>query len=100
MAVPWPDGDGRMARAAGAFVVLESGELRLYLERGARSLLTRGEVRSDHVRALVAAAGRAGKIEVQRVDGTPTRQSPLAPVLSEAGFGASPRGMVVWPRSA
>jgi ATP-dependent Lhr-like helicase len=98
--IPWPDGEGRMARAAGAFVVLDSGELRLYLERGGRSLLTRGEVRAEHVRALVTAAGRAGKVEVQRVDGVATRQSPLAPVLTEAGFGASPRGMVVWPRSA
>jgi ATP-dependent Lhr-like helicase len=98
--IPWPDGEGRMARAAGAFVVLDSGELRLYLERGGRSLLTRGQIRPDHLRALVAAAIRAGKVEVQRVDGTPTRQSPLAPALGEAGFGASPRGMVVWPRSA
>ena len=62
--------------------------------------VTRGEVRAQHLRALVAAAIRAGKVEVQRVDGIATRQSPLAPVLSEAGFGASPRGMVVWPRSA
>jgi ATP-dependent Lhr-like helicase len=98
--LPWPDGEGRMARAAGAFVVLDSGELRLYLERGGRSLLTRGEVRAEHLRALVGAATRAGKVEVQRVDGTATRQSALAPVLAEAGFGISPRGMVVWPRSA
>jgi ATP-dependent Lhr-like helicase len=98
--LPWPDGEGRMARAAGAFVVLDSGELRLYLERGGRSLLTRGEVRREHLRALVRAATRAGKVEVQKVDGVPTRQSGLASVLSEAGFGTSPRGMVVWPRSA
>jgi ATP-dependent Lhr-like helicase len=98
--IPWPDGEGRMARAAGVFVVMESGELRLYLERGGRSLLTRGPVRAEHLRALVAAAIRAGKVEVQRVDGMATRQSPLARVLTEAGFGASPRGMVVWPRSA
>jgi ATP-dependent helicase Lhr and Lhr-like helicase len=98
--LPWPDGEGRMARAAGAFVVLDGGELRLYLERGGRSLLTRGEVRAEHLRVLVGAATRAGKVEVQRVDGTPTRQSALAPVLAEAGFGISPRGMVVWPRSA
>jgi ATP-dependent helicase Lhr and Lhr-like helicase len=98
--IAWPDGDGRMARAAGAFVVLDSGELRLYLERGGRSLLTRGDVEPVHLRALVAAATRAGKVEIQRVDGTPTRQSGLAPVLAQAGFGASPRGMVVWPRSA
>ena len=100
--LPWPAGgpEGRMARAAGAFVVLESGELRLYLERGGRSLLTRDEVRVEHVRALVAVAIRAGKLEVQRVDGVPVRQSPLAPILAQAGFGQSPRGLVVWPRTA
>ena len=96
-ALPWPsEAEGRMARAAGAFVVLDSGELRLYLERGGRSLLTRGEVTTEHVRALGAAAGRAGRIEVQKVDGTPVRQSPLARVLLDAGFGQSPRGLVLW----
>src|SRR5438132_2454496 len=73
----WPAGEGdagRMARAAGAFVVLDSGELRLYLERGGRSLLTRGEVGVEHVRALVTAATRAGKVEIQRVDGAPVRR--------------------------
>jgi ATP-dependent helicase Lhr and Lhr-like helicase len=100
-ALPWPaaDGDaGRMARTAGAFVVLDGGELRLYLERGGRSLLTRGSVGTEHVRALAAAAIRAGRVEVQRVDGTPVRQSPLAPALIEAGFGQSPRGLVLWRR--
>ena len=104
--LPWPGADGeggeagRMARAAGAFVVLDGGELRLYLERGGRSLLTRGGVGVEHVRALVAAATRAGKVEIQRVDGAPVRQSGLAGVLTEAGFGQSPRGLVVWPRTA
>ena len=106
-ALPWPplDGEtgraesrtpGRMARAAGAFVVLDSGELRLYLERGGRSLLTRGEVGVEHVRALAAAAIRAGRVEVQRVDGAPVRQTPLASVLIEAGFGQTPRGLSIW----
>ena len=102
-ALPWPPADaeaGRLARVAGAFVVLESGELRLFLERGGRSLLTRGDVRVEHVRALVAAALRAGRVEVQRVDGLPARRSPLAGILTEAGFGQSPRGLVVWPRTA
>src|SRR5207302_10110244 len=95
--IPWPstEGEGRMARAAGAFVVLDSGDLRLYLERGGRSLLTRGEVTAEHLRALVAAATGAGKVELQRVDGVPARQSPLAPRLAEAGFGPTPRGLVV-----
>jgi hypothetical protein len=66
-----------MARAAGAFVVHDAGGLRLHLERGGRSLLTRGAVGVEHVRALAAAAVRTGRVEVQRVDGTPVRQSPL-----------------------
>jgi ATP-dependent Lhr-like helicase len=89
-----------MARAAGALVVLDSGDLRLYLERGGRSLVTRGEVTTDHLRALVAAATNAGKVELQRVDGAPARQSPLASRLAEAGFGPTPRGLVVWPKTA
>ncbi|HYW25449.1 MAG TPA: DEAD/DEAH box helicase, partial [Terriglobales bacterium] len=100
-ALPWPAGEaeaGRMARAAGAFVVLDGGEVRLYLERGGRSLLTRGAVDVEHVRALAAAAIRTGRVEVQRVDGAPVRQSPLAPALIEAGFGQSPRGLVLWRR--
>ncbi|MDQ6914452.1 MAG: DEAD/DEAH box helicase [Actinomycetota bacterium] len=100
--LPWPgrDGEGRLARVPGAYVVLDSGELRMFLERGGRSLLTRGSVGVEHVQALAAAATRAGRIEIQRVDGIPTRQSALAPLLGEAGFGPSPRGMVLWPRTA
>jgi ATP-dependent Lhr-like helicase len=102
--LPWPpaaEGEGaRTARAAGAFVVLDGGELRLYLERGGRSLLTRGEVGIEHLRALVAAATRAGKVELRQVDGRPVRQSPLAAALAAAGFGPTPRGMVAWPRTA
>jgi ATP-dependent Lhr-like helicase len=79
-------------------VVLDGGELRLYLERGGRSLLTRGDVGVEHVRALLAAAMRTGRVEIQRVDGAPVRQSRLAPALLEAGFGQSPRGLVVWRR--
>ncbi|HXM55737.1 MAG TPA: hypothetical protein VOB72_10135, partial [Candidatus Dormibacteraeota bacterium] len=100
-ALPWPAAEsdaGRPARAAGAFVVLDAGELRLYLERGGRSLLTRGEVGVEHVRALAAVAVRTGRVEIQRVDGTPVRQTKLAAPLLEAGFGQSPRGLALWQR--
>src|ERR1700724_3064321 len=36
----WPRSDGRMGRTAGAYIVLDDGVLKLYLERGGRSLLT------------------------------------------------------------
>src|SRR5438094_3189187 len=69
--LPWPEGEGRMARVAGAYVVLDGGEPRLFLERGGRSLLTRGEVRDRHLEALAQVAERTGRLELQRVDGVP-----------------------------
>ena len=95
--IPWPSSAGRPSRAAGAFVVLEDGELRLYLERGGRSLLTFGRVSRDALVVLAATAGRAGKIEVQSLDGEPVAGSPLEPPMREVGFGVSPRGLVLWP---
>jgi ATP-dependent Lhr-like helicase len=85
-----------MARAAGAYCVLDAGELVLYLERGGRSLLTNGEVRPDHVRALMGVAIVAGKVEIQRVDGAGVMESPLAALLREAGFASTHRGLVAY----
>jgi ATP-dependent Lhr-like helicase len=96
--LPWPreggSGEGRMARVAGAYVVLDGGEPRLFLERGARSLLTRGDVNQRHLEALGTIAERAGRLELQRVDGVPIHESPLAALLKAAGFGSTPRGMI------
>ena len=94
----WPPTPGRPARAAGAYVVVEDGELKLYLERGGRSLLTFGQVDVGHVVALVGALKKI-KVELQRVDGIDVHGSALAPLLREAGFGSSPRGMVFWPKA-
>jgi len=94
--LPWPQSDGRMARAAGAYCVLDSGELVLYLERGGRSLLTNGQIRPDHVRALLGVATNAGKVEIQRVDGLPVMESPIAAMLREAGFVSTHRGLVAY----
>ena len=94
--LPWPQSDGRMARAAGAYCVLDSGELVLYLERGGRSLLTNGQIRPDHVRALLGVAINAGKVEIQRVDGLPVMESPIAAMLREAGFASTHRGLVAY----
>jgi ATP-dependent Lhr-like helicase len=94
--LPWPHSDGRMARAAGAYCVLDSGELVLYLERGGRSLLTNGQIRAEHVRALMSVATNAGKVEIQRVDGLAVMESPIAAVLREAGFASTHRGLVAY----
>ncbi len=92
--LPWPRSDGRMARAAGAYCVLDSGELKLYLERGGRSLLTNGDVSSEHLRALIGMAVLAGRVEIQRVDGVPVMDSPLNTLLRESGFASTHRGLV------
>jgi ATP-dependent Lhr-like helicase len=94
--IPWPESPARMARMAGAFVVVDGGTLRLYLERGGRSLTTFAEVTAEHVRALAAAATRAGRLEIVSVDGGPVHGSPVAQALRDSGFGASPRGLVHW----
>ena len=94
--LPWPRSDGRMARAAGAYCVLDAGELVLYLERGGRSLLTNGEIRADHVRALMGVAVTAGRVEIQRVDGGDVMESPIAALLREVGFASSHRGLVAY----
>jgi ATP-dependent Lhr-like helicase len=85
-----------MARAAGAYCVLDGGRLVMYLERGGRSLLTNGEVTIDHLRALVGAAVHGGKVELQRVDGVSVIDSPFAALLREAGFSSTHRGLVAY----
>jgi ATP-dependent Lhr-like helicase len=95
--IPWPASPARTARAAGAYVVLDDGELRLYLERGGRSLLSFGEVKLEALAALATCAGRAGKVEVRTLNGDPIAGSNLEPLMREVGFGVSPRGLVLWP---
>jgi ATP-dependent Lhr-like helicase len=94
--LPWPRSDGRMGRTAGAYVVLDDGLLKVYLERGGRSLLTTGEVTPEHLRALIGMAVLAGRVEVQRVDGVPVMDSPLNAMLREAGFTSTHRGLVAY----
>jgi ATP-dependent Lhr-like helicase len=90
------DSIGRMGRTAGAYCVMDDGQLKLYLERGGRSLQTNGEVTADHLRALIGMALLAGRVEVQRVDGVPVMDSPLNSMLREAGFTSTHRGLIAY----
>jgi ATP-dependent helicase Lhr and Lhr-like helicase len=94
---PWPEHESRMARVGGAYVVIDRGELRLYLERGGRSLLTVGEVQPAHLQALAGIAARTDKLEIQSIDGAPVKGSRLENLLRDAGFGTTPKGVVLWP---
>jgi ATP-dependent Lhr-like helicase len=97
LALPWPDSQSRLARVPGAYVVLDEGELRLFLERGGRSLLTFGPVDLRHLQALAGRASHGDKLEIQLANGAPVKGSTVEPMLRESGFGASPKGLVLWP---
>src|SRR6202165_3406241 len=94
--LPWPRSDGRMGRTAGSYIVLDDGILKLYLERGGRSLLTNGEAQPEHWCALTGRWVRAGRVEVQRVDEVQVRDSPLNALVPQSGFTSTHRGLVAF----
>lgn len=99
-ALPWPavEGGHRPGRKAGAMVVLVGGLPALYVERGGKTLLTFTTDSGDLHSAAIALAelvdrGGVDKIVVEKVDGESVHTSALSPVLVEAGFSATPRGL-------
>ena len=110
-ALPWPRRDPRsparrLARVAGAYVVLVAGEPVVYLERGGRGLLTLtdGSAPAEALlrlrAALTALAGavqsrRVGKLALERLNGEPIVGSELEPLLIELGFQAGPRRLTI-----
>ncbi len=98
---PRPDevpGGHRPGRKAGALVVLVSGQLVLYVERGGKTLLSwlsDPALLGPAARALAGAvrAGALGRLTVERADGGGVYDSPLAQALEEAGFRPTPRGL-------
>ena len=101
-ALAWPEcaaGPGRPARAAGAYVVLIDGEPAAYLQRGGRSLLTFSAADRDDtwIEAVVEAqkCGRLQALQIERIDDSPARTSPIAPRLRAAGFSDGYRGLTL-----
>ncbi len=104
VALPWPGvGGHRPGRKLGATVVLVDGDLALYLERGARSLLTFGpdqRVAEAVVRlAEVTREGRLGRFFLSKINGEDALSSPFSSALTDAGFTAHPRGLRLEPRA-
>lgn len=109
--IPWPAArtdrsDEQPARRNGALVALVDGELVLYAAPGLRWLVTFAADEAQlacAVRALVAhiqrEARRLGssaarkKHLVERIDGVAAPESPLAPLLVDAGFVRLPDGL-------
>ena len=94
-ALPWPESDGRPARAAGAHVVLIDGELAAYLERGGHSLATFGVDGWATALHQLVERGRYRSLEIRKVNGEPVREvESAAEQLREAGFVDGYKGLV------
>jgi ATP-dependent Lhr-like helicase len=109
LALRWPErSDGRLtARVPGALVVLVDGEPAIYLGRGERSMLTWPAADSSRQAQVWRAAaealarlvrrGRLAGLLLSTIDGSPARESPLAPALRAAGFTHAASGFVLRP---
>jgi hypothetical protein len=56
-----------------------------------------GEIEVAHLAALAQIAAKTDKLEIQSIDGAPVKGSPYEELLREAGFGNTPKGVVLWP---
>jgi ATP-dependent Lhr-like helicase len=107
--LPWPRRDDAerlpLQRAAGAYVALVDGEAALYVERGARGLLTlpaadEAEVLDAALEALGRMVGEGAvlrEIRLERVNRVPPAESPLAERLRGLGFRPTYRSWLLRP---
>ncbi|MCY4085638.1 MAG: DEAD/DEAH box helicase [Actinomycetia bacterium] len=105
VALPWPKrAGGRAARVAGAFVVLQAGVAALFIERGGRTLLPLIDPHESWLRPVLEVlvqhtrSRRGRRLAVERFDGKPVSESPVLPLLAEAGFAVGPRRAVLRAR--
>ncbi|HYP43698.1 MAG TPA: ATP-dependent helicase [Propionibacteriaceae bacterium] len=103
-ALPWPEREGhRPGRKAGALVVLVSGRLVFYVERGGKTLLTFSdgpELLGPAATALARSVnqGLLGKLTVERADGEHVFESgQVSAALQQAGFRMTPQGLRLRP---
>jgi ATP-dependent Lhr-like helicase len=100
-AIPWPDSEGRPARAAGALVVLAGADPLAYLERGAHKVLRfpagQHDPRWADALGRLVDAGRFRSLEIRAVDGVGVHDGPaeVRDALQQAGFQQAYKG---WTR--
>ncbi len=95
-ALPWPESEPRLQRAAGARVIIHDGALIGYISRSARSLLTFFPSSEMECRTSEEALANALKglidghahrsLVINEIDGRPAALSPFGKVLQQAGF--------------
>ncbi|MBT8203517.1 MAG: DEAD/DEAH box helicase [Acidimicrobiia bacterium] len=96
-ALGWPENDaGRASRSAGAFVITVGGKLVVFVERGARRVLTFTTDDALLLRAVALIerlAARRRRFELETIDGEKAVNTPLGSLLVEAGFVDSYKGL-------
>ncbi len=99
-ALPWPEVDGRPARAAGALVVLAGGALLAYLERGGHRLLlfdgAEADTRWAGALAELVDEGRFRQLELRTIGAEAAHSAPgwAREALTQAGFQPGYKGLV------
>ncbi len=93
----WPESAGRPARVAGAHVVLVDGLPAVFVERGAKSLVSFPAALDssqwvDELKQLVSSRVLR-LLEIAKIDGEPASASPLAQTLVEHGFVKAYKGL-------
>ena len=99
--LPWPESAGRPARAAGAHVVIVNGEAAVYVDRGAKTIVGFPAAHEttlwvDAVKDL-ARRGLVRSLEISKIDGDPSSDSPLAEALTDHGFVKAYKGLTWIP---
>jgi ATP-dependent helicase Lhr and Lhr-like helicase len=106
--LPWPEREadhdgGRLARVAGAYVLLYQGALVGYLQKSGSTLTTFVDEPSAHRDRASAAALAAWAsaqplrraFQLSTIDGLPAAQHRLAAAFQEAGFVAAGGGLLL-----
>jgi ATP-dependent Lhr-like helicase len=105
--LPWPeretDAAGRLARAAGAYVVLHEGALAAYLQRAGGALTTFTlEPSRTRARAIAQALATWARSQAWRrafqlavIDGAPAANHAFSPEFREAGFTPAAGGLLL-----
>ena len=96
--VPWPEAPRKLARAAGARVVLVGGGPALYVERGGRSIVMLDpELLEPAIETLtgLVADGRVRRLAIEKVDGEPIGGTLAERLLMAHGFLQAPRRVVL-----
>lgn len=104
-ALDWPSLEvtgARPSRRAGALVIIDDGELLLFMERGGRSILIWTDDEQKQLRAAISLvqrlrAAKTPRIATERINGAPALEHPLAAALRQAGFHSSPSGLRFQP---